>query len=332
MITPRVSFIVPVRNDAVRLQTCLRSILRNNHRPGDVEIIVVDNGSTDRSAEVAAQLGARVIRVEQGRVAELRNRGAALATTDILAFVDADNEIVAGWVHAAVECLHMPHVGAAGALYHAPPDGTWVQRTYGHLRGTPNGQDETDWLGSGNLAVLRTAFEAIGGFDTTLETCEDVDFCHRLRARGLRIISDARLRSIHHGDPKTLLEVFSSERWRGRDNLRVSFRRPFQWSAIPSALLPIGQGLSLGVGIAGILALFWAAPVGLLLMAAALFSFAAATSLRVVRAAWRARPRGAVGLFAAFAVASVFDVGRALALVSRAPHRAVRPRTAQAAS
>jgi GT2 family glycosyltransferase len=283
-----------------------------------VEIIVVDNGSTDRSAEVAAQLGARVIRVEQGRVAELRNRGAALATTDILAFVDADNEIVAGWVHAAVECLHMPHVGAAGALYHAPPDGTWVQRTYGHLRGTPNGQDETDWLGSGNLAVLRTAFEAIGGFDTTLETCEDVDFCHRLRARGLRIISDARLRSIHHGDPKTLLEVFSSERWRGRDNLRVSFRRPFQWSAIPSALLPIGQGLSLGVG--------------LLLMAAALFSFAAATSLRVVRAAWRARPRGAVGLFAAFAVASVFDVGRALALVSRAPHRAVRPRTAQAAS
>jgi hypothetical protein len=67
-------------------------------------------------------------------------------------------------------------------------------------------------------------------------------------------------------------------------------------------------------------------------MGASLFSFAAATSLRVLRAAWRARPRGAVGLFAAFAVASVFDVGRALALVSRAPHRAVRPRTAQAAS
>ena len=126
--------------------------------------------------------------------------------------------------------------------------------------------------------------------------------------------------------------MFSSERWRGRDNLRVSFRRPFEWSAIPSALLPIAQGLSLGVAIAGIVALFWTVPVGLLLMAAALGSFAGATSLRVLRAAWRARPRGAVGILAAFAVASVFDVGRALALVSRAPHRAVRPRTAQASS
>lgn len=329
---PLVSFVVPVRNDAARLETCLRSVLLNGHGSHQIEIIVVDNGSTDDSAAVARRAGAEVLSIENARVAELRNQGARRARADVLAFIDADNEIAAGWVYAALECLRLPNTAVVGALYQPPVDGTWVQRTYGHLRGVPSGQHDTDWLGSGNMAVSRAAFESVGGFDTTLETCEDVEFCHRIRAGGMRVISDARLKSIHHGDPKTLREVFSSERWRGRDNLRVSFRRPIAWSALPSALLPIIQGMSLAVGVAGIVASFVSASLGLLLVAGSLLSFAAATCLRVVRAALRARPRRAVGMLAVFIVASVFDVARALALVSRAPHRAVRPRAAAAAS
>lgn len=328
---PRVSFVVPVRNDAVRLETCLRSIARNSPNSEHIEMIVVDNGSTDGSAEVARRFGADVLRIENVRVAELRNQGAGHARADVLAFVDADNEIAAGWVYAALECLRLPQVGIVGALYQAPVDGTWVQRTYGHLRGTPTGHHEADWLGSGNLAVSRAAFESVGGFDTTLETCEDVDLCHRIRARGFRIISDARLKSIHHGDPRTLLEVFSSERWRGRDNLRVSFRRPIAWSAVPSAILPIVQTVALGVGTLGLLTALLTPWVGLLLVGASLLGFAGATSLRVMRAARRSGPRRTVGMLAAFVVASVFDVARALALVSPAPHRAVRPRSATAA-
>src|SRR6185369_11672084 len=114
------------------------------------------NASTDDSAAVAKRSGAEVLAVDAGRVAELRNRGARHATGDILAFVDADNEIAGGWLYAALECLRMPNVGAVGAMYQAPPDGTWVQRTYGHLRGGPRDRD-ADWLGSGNLAVSRSA-------------------------------------------------------------------------------------------------------------------------------------------------------------------------------
>ena len=50
-MTPRISFIVPVRNDAARLEICLRSILRNLGAPGQLEIVVVDNGSTDGSPD-----------------------------------------------------------------------------------------------------------------------------------------------------------------------------------------------------------------------------------------------------------------------------------------
>jgi GT2 family glycosyltransferase len=323
---PRVSFVVPVRNDAARLATCLRSIVRNSHAPGQIELIVVDNGSTDNSAAVARQFGARVVSVEHGRVSDLRNRGASHAASDVLAFVDADNEIVAGWVYAALACLQLPGVAVAGALYHAPPDGTWVQRSYGHLRGGPRGQHDVDWLGSGNMAVWRQSFEAVGGFDTALETCEDVDFCHRVRASGKRIVSDARLRSVHHGDPSTLREVFSSERWRGRDNLRVSFRRPLAWASIPSAIVPVVDTLLIGLAVAGVLATLRAGWPGLVLSAAALIVFSGPTCLRVARAAKRAGPGPTVGLLEAFVVALVYDAGRALALVSRAPHRAARPR------
>jgi hypothetical protein len=328
---PRVSFIVPVRNDAARLETCLRSITANSPRPGQIEIIVVDNGSTDDSPAVARRFGAEVLQIERARVATLRNQGARHARADVLAFIDADNEIAAGWVYAALECLRLPKAAVVGALYQPPVDGTWVQRTYGHLRGIPAGQHDTDWLGSGNLAIWRSAFEAVGGFDTTLETCEDVDLCHRIRARGFRVISDARLKSIHHGDPRTLLEVFSSERWRGRDNLRVSFRRPISWSALPSAVAPVIQGLALGVGMAGLVAAFVTMSFGLVLTAASLVCFAGATCLRVMRAAWRTPPRPTVGMLAVFIVASVFDIARALALVSPAAHRGVRPPAATAA-
>jgi GT2 family glycosyltransferase len=332
MKTPRVSFVVPVRNDAARLETCLRSIRQNNHVPGHVEIIVVDNGSTDRSADVAIQLGARVITVENARVSELRNRGARHAKADVLAFVDADNEIVAGWAYGALACLQMPDVGVAGALYHAPPDGTWVQRSYGHLRGGAHGQHDVDWLGSGNLAVWRATFESVGGFDTSLETCEDVDFCHRVRASGLRIVSDARLKSIHHGDPKTLREVFSSERWRGRNNLRVSFRRPFSWAAVPSALLPVIDTILMATAIGGLVLSLRAGWLGLLLTAAALLGFAGAAFLRVVKSVLREGRRGPLGILQAFAVACAYDGGRALAILSRAPHRGTRPRAVEAAS
>jgi cellulose synthase/poly-beta-1,6-N-acetylglucosamine synthase-like glycosyltransferase len=328
---PRVSFIVPVRNDAARLQTCLQSILRNPQAPNQVEIIVVDNASTDDSALVAQRLGARVLRVEDGHVAELRNFGAHNATGDVLAFVDADNEIAPGWLSAALDCLRLPSVGAAGALYQAPPDGTWVQRTYGQLRGAPRDQQNADWLGSGNIAVTRETFERVRGFDTALETCEDVDFCHRLHMNGLRVVSDARLKSVHHGDPRTLREVLKSERWRGRDNLRVTFRKPVVWASVPSAVVPVLHLLFMALAVVGLVALGSSARFGVIAIASAIAGFAAATSIRVIRAAIR-EGAGRASLLPAFAVASFFDAGRALALVSRAPHRAAQARETVAAS
>jgi glycosyltransferase involved in cell wall biosynthesis len=330
-VKPGISFIIPVRNDSSRLRDCLRSIFRTGYARNQIEIIVIDNGSTDDSATVAASLGARVLHAPQGRVSELRNRGAQLASADVLAFVDADHEIVSGWVYAALSALQRPNVGAAGALCHAPSDGTWVQRVYDYLRGTLRGQQEVDWLGSGNLVVRRSVFEALGGFDTSLDTCEDVDLCHRLIASGQKIVSDPRLKNIHHGDPRTLREVFAGERWRGRDNLRVSFRRPITWSAVPSAIIPIWHVLLVVIAAIGLAELAVVGRFGLLVLGTATAAFVAPTWLRVIQAASREGRLEPGRMFQAFAVACAYDCGRALALVSRAPHRNVQPDKAKAA-
>jgi len=154
-----ITFIIPVKNDARRLQRCLASVAAN---PGvSPEVIVVDNGSTDESATVAGAAGARVLSVPCKRVGQLRNEAAAIAQGGLLAFVDADHELTTTWIAAAIDVMRPSDVGAAGALYVAPDDGTWVQGTYGALRGRTVGRADVRWLGSGNLVVRREAMHAL---------------------------------------------------------------------------------------------------------------------------------------------------------------------------
>ena len=336
MNEPRISFIVPVRNDAVRLDACLRSIRQNLGLSRRDEILVVNNGSTDGSGDVALRHGARVLDVpERVKVSELRNRAVEVANGRIFAFVDADNEIWSGWSVAALESLQLPSAGAAGAHYLAPIDGTWVQRAYGVLRGRAKGVHQVGWLGSGNLAVWRHAFEAVGGFDVSLETCEDVDFCRRLATKGFRVVSDARIKSVHHGDPETLGALLQGERWRGRDNLRVALRRPIDWGSLPSALVPVMDVVMMIAAVVG-LAMMAAAPLaGLALALTALLLIGLGAWLKVLRVVTRDGAVRGLTVPSVWVVACVYDVGRALALVIPARHRgadAAAPRLTQSAA
>jgi hypothetical protein len=315
----RVSFVVPVKNDAGRLKRCLESIRGNPHGAVAVEILVADNGSTDASSEVAQSAGARVLRLPDIGVSELRNRAAAAASGELLAFVDADHVITSSWIASAVDAVSEERVGATGAIYSAPPDGTWVQRLYGALRGRTTRRADAVWLGSGNLVVRRTAFEAVHGFDSSLEACEDVDFCQRLRAAGWRIVADPRLESLHLGDPPTVGALFRAERWRGRDNLRVSFRGPMTWRDLPSVVIPVIDLACLGLLLWGLLTLpvvGWTA-LGAVLAAVAVILVLAAT--RVARALLAGRV-GLSTVVQASVVALTWDIARALALVWPATH------------
>ena len=317
-----VSFVIPVRNDAMRLRRCLESIAANDYPVDCVEVVVVDNGSTDSSPAVAAEAGARVLSIPDGPVSLLRNRGAIVAKGDILAFVDADHAIARDWIRCAVALLaERPAAAAVGALCRAPQDGTWVQRAYDRLRGRSESAHLVEWLGAGNLAVRRSAFLACGGFDTTLETCEDVDLCKKLRRRGGLIVSDPALVNVHFGDPSTIAALFRSELWRGRSNLAVSLRPPLRPRELPSVAIPVFQL----VGVVGSIAsLAINGRVSVALALAGLFPLAVFPLARAWRMSLRQGNSSLLEYAGNTAVAFVYDAARALALVAFAGHHARR--------
>jgi hypothetical protein len=315
MSGPQVSFVIPVRNDAARLVACLASIRAGQLREADIEILVADNGSTDRSADVARAAGATVLSLPGLRLGELRNRAAAAASGPVLAFVDADHEIVPGWIAAALDAFTVASVAGVGAPCHPPAPGTWVQRAYDRLRRHPATRQPVEWLGSGNMAVKKSAFDEVGGFDTALETCEDVDLCRKLRAAGYSLLADSRMKNIHHGDPRTLGQVFYGELWRGRDNIRVSLRPPFSGRTVASAVVPLANLTATLMLVAGVLA-------------GPEFGFATATvaaAFLTVMIVLRASTMTGLDRLAdwpqACAVAAAYEAGRALAVAGRFGYR-----------
>jgi hypothetical protein len=193
---------------------------------------------------------------------------------------------------------------------------------YDRFRQHRPGTRDVDWLPSGNLVVRRSAFLGLQGFDTSLETCEDVEFCQRLGATGARIVADDRLRSVHQGDPKTLRALFLGELWRGRDNLRVSLRVAPTLRSLPGTALPVVILLALALILVGLLT--WRVHGGFaILVGAAILALTTVT-----RAGVLLRPangsRGLTEALQALVVAAVYDLARALALVSRTGHDARR--------
>lgn len=323
--SPRLTFIVPVRNDATRLRQCLASIVANQH-DGDREIVVADNGSSDDSANVAREAGAEVLHLPSVNVATMRNAAAQSARGELLAFVDADHLLADGWIDAALDIFNDGSVTAAGAHYTSPPNANWVQRAYDRFRPKEIGSHDTDWLGSGNLIIRRDAFRAVGGFDSSLETCEDVDLCNRLRLRGMRLIGDDRLVSVHQGDPASLRAVFFGELWRGRSNIVVTLRGPWTLRAVPSLAIPVFNLTCLALLVIGLVGSPWW---GFWPSVAGAAGIVATTSLRIVRLAAGRSVSSAADLAGTAAVASAYELARALALVFRATHR-TRRETAKA--
>jgi glycosyltransferase involved in cell wall biosynthesis len=311
------TFIIPVRNDAASLTRCLRSILHQSS--GDApRLVVADNGSTDGSGDAARALGADVLDLPGLRVGALRNQAAAVARTPYLAFVDADHELGEGWLEAAIGAITLPNAGAAGAPYSSPPAPTWVQRFYDAFRRRGATVEDVDWLGAGNLVVRTDVFRLLNGFDSDLEACEDVDFCQRLRRSGRRLLNVPNMRSVHFGDPSSLSTLFRSELWRGRDNLRVSLSGPLTPGALPSVVIPVADLVAFVTIVAGLVARSWLIAA---LGAAIVLGF---TVLRAFVLWRRVTQRTAADAPRALAVAAVYDVARALALIARTPHRRAR--------
>jgi glycosyltransferase involved in cell wall biosynthesis len=241
-----VSIIIPAYNEEKHLPACLDSVLRLDYPRQHIEIIVIDNGSEDRTRDIAAAYGAKVLRNDSMNVSGLRNFGVREAKGDILAFVDADCIVSKEWLKNASVYFDDMTVAAWGAPPVIPEDATWVQQAWFLIRQKENQVQETDWLETMNLFVRKDQFLAAGGFNENLVTCEDVDFSYRIRKYG-KIISDSRLNVIHLGEAATVRHFIKKEIWRGHSNFQGIFSHGLTLKEIPSLFIPLYFGIFLPV-------------------------------------------------------------------------------------
>lgn len=228
-----VSIIIPALNEETYIGKCLTSLKNLAFQKEQYEIILVDNGSKDKTVEIAKQFGICILTKLNGTIGALRNYGAKHTRGNIIAFIDADCQVHRNWLKEALKHFDNPQIAAVGSrLDHLAS--TWVSKCWSLMHSKKIVNGETDWLPSGNMIVLKKYFDEINGFDEQLTTSEDYDLCLRLRLRGYKIISDPKISSLHLDPPKTLIEFYKKEIWHGQEMLKTFLKSPLH---LPRSLI-----------------------------------------------------------------------------------------------
>lgn len=214
------SFVIPALNEEAHIGGVLDSIIRQVNGLVRYEIIVVDNGSEDRTIEIAEEKGGNCIHAPDCSISSLRNLGVLEANSDILVFLDADVYLGEDWgvrIGPVIERLRsQPHI-ITGSLYGISEENNWIERIWFAPR---TSQRETKYINGGHLIIHRNEFSRVGGFDPELETGEDYEFCVRARRMGARIENYPELKVVHAGYPKSIVRFFNRERWHARGDYK----------------------------------------------------------------------------------------------------------------
>jgi glycosyltransferase involved in cell wall biosynthesis len=177
-----ISFVIPAWNEESVLGPTLEAVsVATRHLAVPSEVIVANDSSTDRTAEIASQHGARVVTVHHRQISATRNAGARAAQGDLLIFIDADTIVTPEAVRAAVEAVRSGAIGGGCAIRYSGripaylrvfvPIEVWFARMMRIAFGC-------------FLFSTREAFEAVGGFDTALYATEEVTISLALHRQG----------------------------------------------------------------------------------------------------------------------------------------------------
>ena len=238
MAEPSVSAVIAAFDSERFVGAAIESVLAQTVAP--VDLVVVDDGSSDRTASVAAGYGDRVRLIVQPNVgvAAARNRGAAETAGEFLAFLDADDTWRPERLERQLAALDGAEAGlcASAVTGERPPMG----RTVRMRPASPTLDSLLLWRGtvvpaSSNLVISRSAFEQCGGYDESYRLVPDFDLLLQLVARGrLRYLDEPLVDYTWHADNRTrdlagiereLERAYAAAFARDGDRIEISPRR-----------------------------------------------------------------------------------------------------------
>ena len=177
---PRISVVVCSHNGARTIRDCCEGLLKLEYP--NYEVIVVDDGSTDRTAALACRYGFRVISTENRGLSNARNTGMEAATGEIVAYIDDDAYPDPHWLtYLAFTFLSTSHAGVGGPNIAPPGDGP-VAECVDHAPGNPThvllSDREAEHIPGCNMAFRKASLQAIGGFEPRLRIAGDLKRPH----------------------------------------------------------------------------------------------------------------------------------------------------------
>ena len=215
-----ISIIIPAHNEANSLGNLLLSIRR--YLTIACEVIVVDNGSTDSTADVALQNGAIVVSQATAVYPSVaRNIGAKRAGGEFLIFLDGDTRVTADWCSALKNSLQKLHdnpmvMTGARVVVPEPEAISWIERFWFG----PLAEEPVNYLNGANIITTAAAWQKLNGMDETLATGEDYELSMRARKQGVQIHIDRGFKLIHDGYPKNIVNFYQRERWHGKGDAK----------------------------------------------------------------------------------------------------------------
>lgn len=222
-----VSIVIPAFNAEKTVYRTVEACLAQSYAAENIEIIVVDDGSTDRTKAVLAKYPVKYLYQPNGGPAKARNLGWRAASGGIVFFTDADCVPEQDWIAKLLPLFDSDKVGAAGGTYDIcnPENITALSIHYEIQYRHSRLPEYVRYLGSFNLAVRKSALETVGGFDESFRVAcgEDADLSYRLTDQGY-LLRFCRKCGVGHYFPGSFVKFLIQQFWRGFWIMKLFFR------------------------------------------------------------------------------------------------------------
>ena len=219
---PTVSVIIPVYNAEKYLYDCLKHICDQSYSKAGYEVIVVDNASVDKSADIIKSFNVKYVYSREKGPSPSRNTGIKFAKGEYIIFIDsdciADKELLINHIKTHQKFNeNNAHVGIVGGSIGGINNSFWAIcddfcSWYLNNPGLKARYEER-YLPTANLSVSKCIIDKLGGFNKSLRFGEDVDFCNRARSLGYKIYFEPKAKLYHINRTSFLSFINHAKQW-----------------------------------------------------------------------------------------------------------------------